>query len=100
IQFFTPTDLQTAEYLQRRGGMWTGESRSRSFSGVLSRGQQSESRSDQRMALLPTEQLMSLPQDHSIAFFAGTHDPLAVGRTPYWEIPRLEGRFDPDPYHA
>jgi type IV secretion system protein VirD4 len=99
IQFFTPTDLQTAEYLQRRGGMWTGESRSRSLSGVLWRAQQSESRSDHRMALLPTEQVMSLPQDHSIVFFAGTHDPLVVGRKPYWEIPRLEGMFDPDPYH-
>lgn len=100
IQFFTPTDLQTAEFLQRRGGMWTGESRSRSFSGGLARPHQSESRSDHRMALLPTEQVMSLPQEHSIVFFAGTHDPLVAGRKPYWEIPRLEGMFDPDPYHV
>lgn len=100
IQFFTPTDLQTAEFLQRRGGMWTGENRSRSYSGVLWRGQQSESRSDHRVALLPTEQVMSLPPEHSIVFFAGTHDPLVAGRRQYWEIPRLEGLFDPDPYHT
>ena len=32
-QFFTPVDLQTADYLQRRGGMLTGISKSRSYSG-------------------------------------------------------------------
>ena len=33
IQFFTPSDVDTAEYLQRRGGTTTGESRSRTYAG-------------------------------------------------------------------
>jgi type IV secretion system protein VirD4 len=44
--------------------------------------------------------MMSLPQDRSIVFFAGKHDPLLVGRTPYWQIPRLARMFDPDPFHT
>lgn len=99
IQFFTPTDIETAEYLQRRGGMTTTETRSRSFSGSMWKSQRSESLSDSRTALLPLEQTMSLSPRESLVFFAGTHDPLRVGRTPYWEIPRLAGMYDPDPYH-
>jgi type IV secretion system protein VirD4 len=99
IQFFTPTDVETAEYLQRRGGMMTGESRSHTYAGGLLRRERSESRSENRMALLPFEHMMSLPPDQSVVFFAGKHDPLIAGRHPYWEIPRLKGQFDPDPYH-
>jgi type IV secretion system protein VirD4 len=99
VQFFTPTELETAEYLQRRGGTTTGETRSRSYSGVVWKGAQSESRSESRMPLLPNEATMSLEQEKSLVFFAGRHDPLIVGRQPYWTIPRLNGMFDPDPFH-
>jgi type IV secretion system protein VirD4 len=98
VQFFCPTDLKTAEYLQRRGGMMTGESRSRTFGGFF-RSMRSISRSENRVPLLPIERTMSLPQDQSLVFFAGKHDVHVVGRTPYWEVPRLAGRFMPDPYH-
>jgi type IV secretion system protein VirD4 len=99
IQFFTPTDVQTAEYLQRRGGMTTGESRSRTYAGNLLKRERSESRSESRVALLPFEHMMSLPPDEAVVFFAGRHDPMIAGRRPYWQIPRLAGQFDPDPYH-
>ena len=49
---------------------------------------------------LPPERTMSVPEDQSIAFFAGKHDPLFTGRVPYWQIPRLKGLYDPDPYHS
>jgi type IV secretion system protein VirD4 len=100
IQFFTPTDLETADYLQRRGGLTTGESRSRSYSGSLLRQERGESRNDARVPLLPHERVMSLPDKESVVFFAGKHDPLIAARVPYWEIPRLNGMFDPDPYHT
>lgn len=99
IQFFTPVDVVTAEHLQRRGGQTTGESRSRSFSGNIWKSEQGEQRSETRVPLLPFERMMSLPQQQSVVFFAGRHDPLLVGRAPYWTIPRLEGTFDPDPFH-
>jgi len=99
IQFFTPTDVQTAEYLQRRGGMTTGQNKSRTYAGSFWKIERSESLSDNRVALLPFEHMMSLSQEQSVVFFAGKHDPLIATRTPYWEIPRLAGMFDPDPYH-
>ena len=91
IQFFTPTDLQTAEYLQRRGGMWTGESRSRSFAGSFLKDapERVPERSPDGASADGT--VMSLPQEHSVVFFAGTHDPLVAGRKPYWEIRGLQG---------
>jgi type IV secretion system protein VirD4 len=98
-QFFTPTDVETAEYLQRRGGMTTGMSKSHSYAGRLWKKERSESHSESRVPLLPFEYTMSLPSDQSIVFFAGKHDPLVAGRKPYWEIPRLAGMFDSDPYH-
>ncbi len=98
-QFFTPVDIETAEYLQRRGGMTTGQSRSRSYSGQLWKHQSSESLSDQRVPLLPLEATMNLSAHESMLFFAGRHDPLIAPRAPYWTIPRLAGQFDPDPYH-
>jgi type IV secretion system protein VirD4 len=99
VQFFTPVDTDTAEYMQKRGGMTTGETNSRTYSGKLLKSERSESRSENRMPLLPFERMMSLSQDQSIVFFAGKHDPFIAGRTPYWKIERLAGRFDADPYH-
>jgi type IV secretion system protein VirD4 len=99
MQFFTPVDVVTAEFLQRRGGTLTGESTSRNYSGGVLRQESGVSRSDSRVPLLPFEKMMSMPQDQSVVFFAGRHDPLLVGRSPYWEIPRLSGLFDPDPFH-
>jgi len=99
VQFFTPTDVQTAEYLQRRGGTFTGESRSRNFTPGLLRMERGDTLSESLMPLLPFERLMSMPSDEAVTFFAGKHDPFLVGRAPYWQIPRLAGTFDPDPYH-
>jgi type IV secretion system protein VirD4 len=98
-QFFTPTDIETADYIQRRGGTMTGESRSYTYKGAFFRRGQSESRSETRMPLLPVERVMGLPSDQSVVFFAGTHHPLLASRRPYWTIPRLSGLYDPDPYH-
>jgi type IV secretion system protein VirD4 len=99
VQFFTPVDTDTAEYTQKRGGMTTGETNSRTYSCKLLKSERSESRSENRMPLLPFERMMSLSQDQSIVFFAGKHDPFIAGRTPYWKIDRLAGRFDADRYH-
>jgi type IV secretion system protein VirD4 len=99
VQYFTPTEVETAEYLQRRGGTTTGETRSRNYAGGMWKSERGESRSETRMPLLPFEEMMSLPKDRSLVFFAGKHDPLIAGRQPYWSIPRLAGSFNPDPFH-
>lgn len=100
IQFFTPVDVQTAEYLQRRGGHMKVDRRSHTFGGSWWKSERSETRSKDRVPLLSFETMFSYPKEKSLVFFAGEHNPLSVGRAPYWEIPRLSGRFDPDPYHV
>ncbi len=99
VQFFTPAEIDTAEMMQRRGGMTTGETRSRSYKGNFIKRPQGESRSETRLPLLPIERVMSLSAKESVIFFAGEHSPYLAGRQPYWNIPRLAGTFDPDPYH-
>jgi type IV secretion system protein VirD4 len=99
VQFFNAADIETAEWLQRRGGTMTGESTSRSYTSGLVKSPRGESRNDSRIPLLPFESMMSLPQDQSIVFFAGNHDPLIVGRRPYWTIPRLAEKYDDSPFH-
>ncbi len=99
VQFFTPADIETAEYIQRRGGTTMRETRTRSYTGRLWKRQQGESRSEMRVPLLPIERAMGMPAQQSLVFFAGQHSPLLAGRQSYWTIPRLAGLFDPDPYH-
>jgi type IV secretion system protein VirD4 len=98
-QFFTPADIDTAEYIQRRGGSYTAPSKSASYAGRFIRRKTGESRGETQKPLLPIERTMSLPEDQSLVFFAGHHSPLLVGRRPYWEIPRLRRLYDIDPYH-
>ena len=105
VQFFTPSDMTTAEYLERRGGKVTearhGISKGeisvqqarQGYSGVTESVQESET------PLLRTELTMEMHRDKQIVFFAGVHGPQVIGRVPYWQIPRLTGLFDPDPFH-
>jgi type IV secretion system protein VirD4 len=99
LQFFTPADLTTAEYLQRRGGMRTDESKS--VSRTSAPGQQSvtEQKGELRVHLLPIEETMSLHPERQIVFVAGAHQTVRAGRKLYYRIDRLRGLYDPDPYH-
>lgn len=99
IQFFCPTDMTTAEYLQRRGGNHTVLRRSNSYGGSLFKLERSETRSESNEALLRVERTMSMADDEALVFFAGMHEPMWAERAPYWRIPRLKETFDPDPYH-
>lgn len=99
LQFFTPSDLTTAKYLQERGGMMTGETRSQSLSGTVGRPQHSQQVSETRVPLLPLEETMGLSQEQQIIFFGGRHSPAMSTRRRYYTIRRLAGRYDPDPFH-
>jgi hypothetical protein len=39
-------------------------------------------------------------RDKSIVFFTGKHDPMIVGRKPYWLILRLARKFELGPFHT
>jgi type IV secretion system protein VirD4 len=98
LQFFTPADMTTARYLEQRGGQTTTETLSKQYSAWLKLPRGSGT-SEQRTALLPPEFTMSLARNEQIVFFAGKHSALPLQRRPYWEIQRLNGRWDRDPYH-
>jgi type IV secretion system protein VirD4 len=100
LQFFTPSDLTTARYLQERGGMMTGETRSQSLAGTVGRPQHSQQVSETRVPLLPIEETMGFAANQQIIFFGGQHSPLISTRQPYYTIKRLKGRYDPDPFHT
>jgi type IV secretion system protein VirD4 len=96
LQFFTPVDLTTAEYLQKRGGMTTDERTSLSKNRT---GDANLQRSETRSPILPMEETMSWPSDSQIVFLAGKHGAQLVGRKPYTSIERLNGLWDEDPFH-
>jgi type IV secretion system protein VirD4 len=100
LQFFTPSDLTTARYLQERGGMMTGETRSQSLAGTVGKPQHSQQVSETRVPLLPLEEMMSMASGRQVIFFGGQHSPLMSTRQPYYSIKRLKGRYDPDPFHT
>jgi type IV secretion system protein VirD4 len=99
LQFFTPADMTTAEYLQRRGGEKTGKTRGKQISPWLGIPH-GVSVNPTREPLLRPEETMSMSGGEQIVFFGGKHSPFPVGRANYWEIPRLRGLWDPDPYHG
>ena len=104
LQFFTPSDLETAEYVQRRSGTVTLAKESMSKAEV-SRNQTklgftgvTRQYSEERVPLIPVEELMSFAQNAQVAFFAGLHSAALLGRTPYYQIDRLKGFYDRDPF--
>jgi type IV secretion system protein VirD4 len=106
LQFFTPADLTTAEYIEKRGGRLLDKRKSESI-GEISQDQASkgftgltESYTDERVPLLPIEEMTSLSDSRQIVFFAGVHGPSPSHRRCYWNIPRLAGLYDPDPFHV
>jgi type IV secretion system protein VirD4 len=100
LQFFTPADMTTAQYLRSRGGEFISKSKSATYSGWLLSLRRSDTLSDLRVPLLPVEDTMSLSPDKQIVFFAGKHDAHVAGRRGYWQIDRLRGLYDDDPYRV
>jgi type IV secretion system protein VirD4 len=106
LQFFTPADMTTAEYLQRRGGRKLDKRKSESIAEISAEQARggftglTESYTDERVPLLPIEEMMNLSESKQIVFFAGVHGASPTQRAPYWTIPRLAGLYDPDPFHS
>lgn len=98
LQFFTPADMTTADYLERRGGINTmGESTSRQTSPFL-RWPRGLSFGETRDPLFPPERTMSMEGHEQIVFFGGKHQARTAERRGYWDIERLNGLWDDDPY--
>jgi hypothetical protein len=47
----------------------------------------------------PPEKIRGLPEFHALVWRTGQAQPQPVYCAPYWTLPELRGRYDPDPYH-
>lgn len=106
VQFFTPADMTTADYIAKRGGMLTRIKTSHNKAELTERAQSehltgwSYGLQGEAYPLLPPEITMSMEGNQQLIFFSGRHGvDKDKQRHPYWKIDRLKGMFDPDPFH-
>lgn len=105
-QWFRPRDLATAQYLSNRCGQRTVmvkntstreisvEEANKGFTGF------SHSYSPQGQPLFLPQEIMGMRGDRQLLFLDGVENVIVAGRQPYWTMPELAGRYDPDPYHV
>ena len=113
IQFFTPNDLETAQYLEKRCGVIKEKRTSESFSnststssGSTATGPSSSSStssshskniSEAEVPFLPVHRAFELDQQEEILVCPNVSKGIIAARYPYW---RLDFPiFMPDPYH-
>lgn len=94
---FTPNDPETAEWMSRRSGEVTELGMSASDDRQTGPRVTYQQR---RRRILPASDLFNIPEFHGLVWFAGQSRAQPVYAPPYWKIPALADRFDPDPYHA
>ena len=107
VQFFTPADMTTADYIAKRGGKFTRVKATHNKTEVTQRAQNQDMTGwsyglqGEAFPLLPPEITMSMRPNQQLLFFAGVHaaDDKRP-RRPYWDIDRIKGMFDPDPFHT
>ena len=93
----SPCDNDTAEFLSKSAG-------SRGAFGLGASddpkdGSLRANFSERVERLWPPEKIRAIPEFHGLIWKSGTAQPQPVCCPPYWEIPELAGRYDPDPYH-
>jgi type IV secretion system protein VirD4 len=93
---FTPNEWETAEFMSRRSSEVTEASLSAGDDPQT--GARENWRGERRRRFTPDD-LHNIPEFHGLVFWAGQSEPQPVYAPPYWEIPELAGRYDPDPYH-
>jgi type IV secretion system protein VirD4 len=109
-QFFAPRENTTAEYVSKLCGettisvtsqsKGTSENSGHGFFDVTTGKSEGTSTSViQRRLLLPQE-VCQLADDQFLLFAdKGSKAVIRGYRLPYWEIPELQGKYSPDPYH-
>ena len=106
VQFFTPADLTTADYIHRRCGEKTERRESFSLSEISKRQAElgwtgiGRQYADMKVPLLALELILGMSPESQIVFFGGVQGARVELRFPYWRIKRLAGMFDPDPFHT
>ena len=93
---FTPNDPETAEWMSKRSGDITEPGLSASDDPL--QGARTSWRGERRR-VFPSDALFDIPPFHGLVWFAGQSRAVPVCALPYWEMPELAGRYDPNPYH-
>ena len=91
-----PLDLDTADLLASQLGEILGvnESTSEDIQG----GNLKRNVREERQRLWTSDEVGSLPRFHGLVWKSNKAAPVPVACPPYWKIPELKGRYDPDPY--
>jgi type IV secretion system protein VirD4 len=93
---FAPKELKIAQDLSERLGYWTYRGRAENRPSLLSRGQWSQTESDQRRALMMPQELMRLEPDRLIVLRPGL-SPVLGRKLVYWRDRRFQSRVSPPP---
>ncbi len=115
VQFFTPNDMETAEYISKRAGITTRQKKSFEDKGCHFPNRKVKvSKNEgfihpdaglifrdtlQEDHLLSTGSVLDMPNDKQVSFCAGTKAVFYEDRQTYWTIPALQGLYDENPYH-
>lgn len=106
VQFFTPNDVTTAEYITKRAGQTTARSRAvsvrevsvgeshRGFSGA------SYNYNEVGVPLIEMGRLFGFDAERSILFLNGNQFPILARRFEYFRNKSYDRQFEVDPYHA
>ncbi len=89
---FAPKELKVAQNLSDRIGVYTYVGRSKSRPSGFSSGRSSQTQSDQRRALMMTQELIQMPPDRLIALRAGL-PPIQGRKIVYWKEPAFRARL-------
>jgi type IV secretion system protein VirD4 len=105
-QYFTPNDMETAEFISKRAGTRTAEVSNVNYGGYsidsVEKGNYGihETFSEISRPLIPPHDLFDMPSDMGLLFYHGRANPTRYVRTPYYQSLYYQGRYDLNPYHA
>ncbi|WP_052027053.1 type IV secretory system conjugative DNA transfer family protein [Rhodovulum sp. PH10] len=101
VQWFTPNDTFTAEYLSNICGQRTITTTTQSRStGANNQSSSSITYGETGVPLIRPQELTGMTLSNAIITLAGLQYPIHASRTPYYAQSALTGLYDADPFHA
>jgi type IV secretion system protein VirD4 len=103
VQGFAPNDLTTADWMSTRAGDATevvaGFNAGDSQGGKGPGHNQGMSYQQAKRRVFLSQEIMEMPKGGGLIFPAGTAKSIPFAAAPYWKIPELNARADPNPYY-
>ena len=103
VQGFAPNDLTTADWMSRRAGEGTqvalGYNAGDSHSGSGTNTSQGLSYQQTKRRVFLPQELVDMPVGSGLIFGAGSSASIPFYAPPYWDIPEIRSRAQPNPYY-